>query len=50
MSLTEITFPEKTFDGVWAKASLLHLDRMALSRQLDLDRPQPDQSLFQVLA
>lgn len=27
MSLTDITLPESTFDGVWCKAALLHLER-----------------------
>lgn len=27
MSLTNIDFPSDTFDGVWCKAALLHLDR-----------------------
>ena len=27
MSLTELSFPDHMFDGIWCKAALLHLDR-----------------------
>jgi len=30
MSLTEISFPNGTFDGVWCKAAILHLERSEL--------------------
>jgi ubiquinone/menaquinone biosynthesis C-methylase UbiE len=34
MSLTEITFPNESFDGVWCKAALLHLDRSEVPQAL----------------
>lgn len=34
MSLTDISLPNKEFDGVWCKATLLHLERTNVSRVL----------------
>lgn len=34
MSLTEITLPDKEFDGVWCKAALLHIDRSEIPNVL----------------
>jgi ubiquinone/menaquinone biosynthesis C-methylase UbiE len=32
MSLTELDFPDQQFDGIWAKASILHLDRAEIPK------------------
>lgn len=35
MSLTEITFPDHVFDGIWCKAALLHIDRSDIPKVLN---------------
>src|SRR5579859_6691610 len=34
MDLTQITFPENTFDGIWCKAALLHIERENIPKVL----------------
>jgi ubiquinone/menaquinone biosynthesis C-methylase UbiE len=35
MDLLEITFPDQTFDGIWCKATLLHIERKDIPQIFD---------------